>query len=38
MLLAVDVGNTNVVFALFDEGDIRARGTTSRFSDRSTSA
>ena len=26
MLLAVDVGNTNVVFALFDEGDIRARG------------
>ena len=25
MLLAVDVGNTNVVFALFDEGDIRAR-------------
>ena len=25
MLLAIDVGNTNVVFALFDEGDIRAR-------------
>lgn len=25
MLLAVDVGNTNVVFALFDEGAIRAR-------------
>jgi type III pantothenate kinase len=25
MLLAVDVGNTNVVFALFDGGEIRAR-------------
>ena len=25
MLLAVDVGNTNVVFALFDGEDIRAR-------------
>ena len=25
MLLAVDMGNTNVVFALFEEGEIRAR-------------
>ena len=25
MLLAVDAGNTNVVFAIFDGGDIRAR-------------
>ena len=25
MLLAVDAGNTNVVFALFEGGDIRAR-------------
>ncbi len=25
MLLAVDVGNTNVVFALFDQGEIKAR-------------
>ena len=25
MLLAVDAGNTNIVFALFDGGDVRAR-------------
>ena len=25
MLLAIDAGNTNVVFALVDDGDIRAR-------------
>ncbi|MBA2919661.1 type III pantothenate kinase [Sphingomonas sp. MAH-20] len=25
MLLAVDAGNTNIVFALFDSGDVRAR-------------
>ncbi len=25
MILAVDVGNTNVVFALVDKGEIRAR-------------
>ena len=25
MLLAVDAGNTNIVFALFEDGDVRAR-------------